>query len=163
MVMLLKSGAAAIALIALTAGISSAQTLKTVKDRGHLVCGVSQGLPGFSAADDKGQWNGLDVDLCRALAAAILNDATKVQFTPLSSEERFAPLQSKAIDVLSRDTTWTMGREAGLGVIFTTVNYYDGQGFMVRKVLNIESALELADKSICAQSGSTSELNLADY
>jgi general L-amino acid transport system substrate-binding protein len=158
-----KHGVAALALIAFTATTASAQTLKAVQDRGQLICGVSEGLPGFSAKSDKGEWSGLDVDFCRALAAAIFNDATKVQFVPLSAEGRFAALQSKKIDVLSRNSTWTMGRETGLGLIFAAVSYYDGQGFMVRKALKIESALELANKSICTKSGTTSELNLADY
>jgi general L-amino acid transport system substrate-binding protein len=161
--MMLKHGVAALALIAFTATAASAQTLKAVQDRGQLICGVSEGLPGFSAKDGKGAWTGLDVDFCRALAAAIFNDATKVQFVPLSAEERFAALQSKKIDVLSRNSTWTMGRETSLGLIFAAVSYYDGQGFMVRKGLKIESALELANKSICTKSGTTSELNLADY
>ena len=164
--MMLKHGVAALALIAFaatTATTASAQTLKTVQDRGHLNCGVSEGLPGFSAKDDKGQWSGLDVEFCRALAAAIFNDVTKVEFVPLSAEARFAALQSKKIDVLSRNSTWTMGRETSLNLVFAAVSYYDGQGFMVRKALKIESALELANKSICAKSGTTSELNLADY
>jgi general L-amino acid transport system substrate-binding protein len=161
--MMLKHGVAALALIAFAATTASAQTLKAVQDRGHLICGVSEGLPGFSAKDDKGQWSGLDVDYCRALAAAIFNDATKVEFVPLSAEARFGALQSKKIDVLSRNSTWTMGRETSLNLIFAAVSYYDGQGFMVRKALKIESALELANKSICTKSGTTSELNLADY
>jgi general L-amino acid transport system substrate-binding protein len=142
---------------------ASAQTLKTVRDRGHLICGVSQGLPGFSAQDEKGQWGGLDVDFCRALAAVVFNDPTKIEFVPLSADDRFAALQSKKIDVLSRNSTWTMGRETDLGVIFAAVAYYDGQGFMIHKALNIDSALQLADKQICVQSGTTTELNLADY
>ena len=161
--MTIKRGIAALAFVALSFNATSAQTLKTVKEHGHLDCGVSQGLPGFSATNDKGEWNGLDVDFCRALTAAIFNDTTKVQFVPLSSEERFSALQSKKVDVLSRNSTWTMGRETSLGLIFAAVTYYDGQGFMVRNALNIESALELAGKSICTKSGTTSELNLADY
>ena len=161
--MTIKRGIAALAFVALSFNASSAQTLKTVKEHGHLDCGVSEGLPGFSATNDKGEWSGLDVDFCRALAAAIFNDATKVQFAPLSSEDRFSALQSKKVDVLSRNSTWTMGRETSLGLIFAAVTYYDGQGFMVRNALNIELALELAGKSICAKSGTTSELNLADY
>src|SRR5215468_1276062 len=118
-------------LLLLTAASAQAQTLKTVKDRGAVNCGVSQGLYGFSIADDKGNWTGLDVDFCRALAAAIFNDAGKVKFVPLSAAERFAPLQSGAIDVLSRNSTWTISREAPLGLAFAAVTYYDGQGFMV--------------------------------
>lgn len=161
-----KSASATLLLIAaafIAASAASAQTLKTVGDRGHLICGVSQGLPGFSAKDDKGQWSGLDVDFCRALAAVIFNDPTRVEFAPLSADDRFVALRSKTIDVLSRNTTWTMGRETDLGVIFAAVAYYDGQGFMVGKALNIDSALQLADKVICVQSGTTTELNLADY
>lgn len=155
----------AVALAALVAMVSAAtaQTLKTVRDRGQLICGVSEGLPGFSAVDDKSQWSGLDVDLCRAIAAAIFNDPSKVQFVGLSAGNRFEALSSKRIDVLVRNSTWTMERDAGLGLIFAAVNYYDGQGFMVRKALKIDTALELTDKSICTQSGTTNELNLADY
>ncbi len=161
--MMIKRSVAALALMVFAATAASAQTLNTVRARGQLICGVSQGLPGFSIADGKGQWAGLDVDFCRALSAAIFNDVSKVQFVPLSADERFTALQSKKIDVLSRNSTWTMGREAELGLIFAAVNYYDGQGFMVRKALNINSALELADKKICTLSDTTTELNLADY
>ncbi len=149
--------------VAVATATASAQTLKDVEVRGRVTCGVSQGLPGFSEKDGKGQWAGLDVDFCQALAAAIFNDATKVEFVPLSAEDRFEALKAKKIDVLSRNSTWTMGRETRLGLIFAAVNYYDGQGFMVRKALNINSALALADKSICVKSGTTTELNLADY
>ena len=143
--------------------IAPAQTLKDIQARGNVTCGVSQGLPGFSEKNAKGQWAGLDVDFCRALAAAIFNDVTRVTFVPLSTEERFEALRAKKIDVLSRNSTWTMGRETRLGLIFAAVYYYDGQGFMVRKALKIDSALALADKSICVKSGTTTELNLADY
>ena len=139
-----------------------AQTLKKVKDRGALVCGVSQGLIGFSNPDDKGNWTGIDVDVCRAVAAAVLNDATKVKYTPLSSKDRFEPLKSGDIDMLSRNTTWTLSRDVAFGN-FTGVTYYDGQGFMVRKALKVNSALELNGASICTQTGTTTELNLADY
>jgi general L-amino acid transport system substrate-binding protein len=148
---------------ALASATASAQTLKAVKERGSLACGVSQGLYGFSAPDDKGNWSGFDVDLCRAIAAAIFNDAGKVKYVPLSATERFPALKSGAIDVLSRNTTWTMSREASLGVSFPAVTYYDGQGFLVRAALKAESALELGDKSICTQAGTTTELNLAEY
>ena len=151
------------AALAVVASAASAQTLNTVKQRGTLVCGVSQGLPGFSAPDDKGNWTGLDVDLCRAIAAAIFNDATKVKFSPLSAKDRFTALQSGEIDVLSRNTTWTLSRDASLGLNFPAVNYYDGQGFMVRKALKVNSALELNGASVCTQTGTTTELNLADY
>ncbi len=142
-------------------GQADAQTLKTVRDRGALICGVSQGLPGFSNPDDKGNWTGLDVDFCRAIAAAIFNDPSKVKFTPLSAKDRFEPLRSSEIDVLSRNTTWTSSRDALFN--FVGVVYYDGQGFMVRKALKVNSALELNGASVCAQSGTTTELNLADY
>jgi general L-amino acid transport system substrate-binding protein len=139
-----------------------AQTLKTVKDRGSLICGVSQGLPGFSNPDDKGNWTGFDVDFCRAIAAAVLNDASKVKFTPLSAKDRFEPLKTGEIDVLSRNTTWTLSRDVSYGN-FTAVTYYDGQGFMVRKALKVNSALELNGASVCTQTGTTTELNLADF
>ena len=153
--------------LAVAAGLSvqaaSAQTLKTVKDRGMLSCGVSQGLPGFSSPDDKGNWTGLDVDICRAIAAAIFNDATKIKFVPLSAKDRFTALQSGEIDVLSRNTTWTLSRDTTLGASFTGVTYYDGQGFMVKKSLKVNSALELNSASVCVQQGTTTEQNLADY
>src|SRR3954467_13597589 len=146
-----------------TAQAASAQTLKTVKDRGQLSCGVSQGLPGFSTPDDKGNWTGLDVDICRAIAAAVFNDATKIKFVPLSAKDRFTALQSGEIDVLSRNTTWTVSRDTSLGANFTGVTYYDGQGFMVKKSLKVNSALELNSASVCVQTGTTTEQNLADY
>jgi len=148
---------------AFSAQAASAQTLKTVKDRGQLSCGVSQGLPGFSAPDDKGNWAGLDVDICRAIAAAIFNDAAKVKFVPLSAKDRFTALQSGEIDVLSRNTTWTLSRDTSLGANFTGVTYYDGQGFLVKKSLKVNSALELNSASVCVQTGTTTEQNLADY
>src|SRR5437868_4402726 len=143
------------------AGSASARTLKTVKDRGTLICGVSQGLPGFSSPDDKGAWTGFDVDFCRALAAAIFNDPTKVRYSPLSARDRFEPLKNGQIDLLSRNTTWILSRDALYN--FAGVSYYDGQGFMVRKGLKVNSALELNGASVCTQSGTTTELNLADY
>jgi general L-amino acid transport system substrate-binding protein len=142
---------------------ASAQTLKTVTDRGALSCGVSQGLPGFSLPDDKGNWTGLDVDICRAIAAAIFNDSTKVKFVPLSAKDRFTALQSGEIDLLSRNTTWTLSRDTSLGANFTGVTYYDGQGFLVKKSLKVNSALELNSASVCVQTGTTNEQNLADY
>lgn len=142
---------------------AQAETLKTVKDRGMLACGVSQGLPGFSNPDDKGNWTGLDVDVCRAIAAAIFNDPTKVKYVPLSAKDRFTALQSGEIDVLSRNTTWTLSRDTSLGANFAGVTYYDGQGFMVKKALKVNSALELNSASVCVQTGTTTEQNLADY
>jgi general L-amino acid transport system substrate-binding protein len=144
-------------------GARAADTLQAVKDRGKLSCGVSQGLPGFSNPDDKGNWTGLDVDICRAIAAAIFNDATKIKFVPLSAKDRFTALQSGEIDVLSRNTTWTLSRDTSLGANFTGVTYYDGQGFLVKKSLKVNSALELNSASVCVQTGTTTEQNLADY
>jgi general L-amino acid transport system substrate-binding protein len=143
--------------------VSAQTTLKTVQQRGALVCGVSQGLPGFSSPNDSGVWTGLDVDLCRGIAAAIFNDASKVKYSPLSAKDRFTALQTGEIDVLSRNSTWTMLRDTQLGLNFAAVNYYDGQGFMVRKALKVNSALELNGASICTQTGTTTELNVADY
>jgi general L-amino acid transport system substrate-binding protein len=142
---------------------AGAQTLKAVKDRGQLVCGANGSLAGFGMPDRQGNWTGFDVDFCRAIAAAIFNDPTKVKFVPLTAANRFTALQSGEIDVLARNTTWTMSRDTSLGIDFAAVNYYDGQGFMVRKVLKVSSALELNDASVCVQQGTTTELNLADY
>src|SRR3954463_7652976 len=136
---------------------ASAQPLQAVQERGAVLSGVSQGLYGFSIADDKGNWSGFDVDLCRAIEAAIFNDAGKVKFVPLPATDRFAALKSGAVDVLSRNTTWTMSRESSLGLIFAGITYYDGQGFLVPAALNVESALELGDKSVCTQTGTTTE------
>jgi len=138
-------------------------TLQSVKDRGTLSCGVSQGLPGFSAPDDKGNWTGLDVDVCRAIAAAIFNDPSKVKFVPLSAKDRFTALQSGEIDVLSRNSTWTLSRDTSLGLNYTGITYYDGQGFLARKSLKVNSALELNGASICVQTGTTNEQNVSDY
>src|ERR1700750_2129338 len=160
----MKKIAALIALAFLVVAQSaSAQTLKTVKDRGILNCGANGTLAGFGLPDAQGNWTGLDVDLCRAIAAAIFNDVTKVKFVPLSAKDRFTALQSGEVDVLVRNTTWTSSRDSSLGLNFTGVNYYDGQGFMVRKALKVNSALELNGASICVQQGTTTELNLADY
>jgi general L-amino acid transport system substrate-binding protein len=142
---------------------ASSQTLKGVKDRGAVACGVSQGVIGFSAQSEDKIWSGMDVDFCRALAAAIFDDTSKVTFVPLSADERFQALQAKTIDVLSRNSTWTMGRETELGLLFAGVTFYDGQGFLVRHARNVSSALELAGSKICVQSGTTTELNLRDY
>jgi general L-amino acid transport system substrate-binding protein len=154
----------AIAALCLCTPISAgAQTLKKVIDRGALICGVTQGLPGFSNPDDKGTWTGFDVDFCRALASAIFNDPTKVRFSPLSAKDRFTALQSGEIDILSRVTTWTLSRDVSMGLNFAAVTYYDGQGFLIRKSLKVNSALELNGASICTQTGTTSELNLSDF
>jgi general L-amino acid transport system substrate-binding protein len=142
---------------------AGAATLDTVKSKGMLTCGVSQGLAGFSLTDDKGNYTGLDVDFCRAMAAAIFGDGNKVKFIALNAKDRFTALQSGEIDVLSRNTTWTSSREAAQGLLFGPPNYYDGQGFLVRKKLGVSSAKELNGASICVQQGTTTELNLADY
>src|SRR5208283_1317064 len=142
---------------------ASAQTLKAVTDRGILNCGSNGTLAGFGLPDAQGNWSGLDVDVCRAVAAAIFNDANKVKFVPLSAKDRFTALQSGEVDVLARNTTWTSSRDSSLGLNFTGVDYYDGQGFMVRKSLKVNSALELGDASVCVQQGTTTELNLADF
>ncbi len=142
---------------------ASASTLDDVKAKGFVQCGVSQGLPGFSNPDDKGNWTGLDVDYCRALSAAIFGKTDAVKFSPLSAKERFTALQSGEIDVLSRNTTWTFTRDVALGLDFAGVDYYDGQGFMVRKDLGVKSALELNGAAICTNTGTTTELNVADY
>ncbi len=153
-------GAAALAAVS---SVASAATLDDVKAKGFVQCGVSQGLPGFSNPDSSGNWSGLDVDLCKAVAAAIFGDAEKAKYTPLSAKERFTALQSGEIDMLSRNTTWTMSRDTQLGLDFSVVNYYDGQGFMVRKEMNITSALQLSGASVCTNTGTTTELNVADY
>jgi general L-amino acid transport system substrate-binding protein len=138
-------------------------TFDAVKSKGFVQCGVSTGLPGFSSVDVQGNWSGLDVDVCRAVAAAVFGDAGKIKYTPLTAKERFTALQSGEVDLLSRNTTWTLSRDAGLGVNFTGVSYYDGQGFMVKKDLGVSDAKELDGASICIQSGTTTELNLADW
>ncbi|AXS42620.1 amino acid ABC transporter substrate-binding protein [Breoghania sp. L-A4] len=142
---------------------ASAATLDDVKSKGFIQCGVSQGLPGFSAQDDKGAWNGIDVDYCRAMAAAVFGDAEAVKYTPLSAKERFTAISSGEVDILSRNTTWTMTRDTQLGLNFAGVTYYDGQGFMVRKSLGVSSALELSGASVCTNTGTTTELNVTDY
>lgn len=140
-----------------------ADTLDDVKAKGFVQCGVSQGLPGFSSQDDAGEWLGLDVDVCRAVAAAIFGDPAAVKFTPLSSKERFTALSGGEIDMLSRNTTWTMRRDSQLGIVFTGVSYYDGQGFLVPADLGVASALELDGARVCIETGTTTELNVTDY
>ncbi len=139
------------------------QTLDTVLKRGVLHCGVSDGLPGFSYTDASGNYVGIDADFCRAVAAALFGDAKKVKFTPLTAKERFTALQSGEIDVLSRNSTWTISRDVGMGMSFTGVTYYDGQGFLVNKKLGVKSARELDGATVCMQAGSTTEMNLSDY
>ncbi|MDX1487902.1 MAG: amino acid ABC transporter substrate-binding protein [Acidiferrobacterales bacterium] len=144
-------------------GAAQAGTLDDVKRKGFIQCGVSQGLPGFSNPDEKGNWTGIDVDVCRAVAAAVFGDADKVKYTPLSAKERFTALQSGEVDMLSRNTTWTLVRDTALGLNFAGVNYYDGQGFMVPKKLGVKSAKELNGASVCVNIGTTTELNMADF
>jgi general L-amino acid transport system substrate-binding protein len=151
---------------AVAASAASAQapaTLAQVKQRNILNCGSNTGLAGFGVPDAQGNWQGLDVEYCRAVAAAIFNDPAKVKFIPLSAKDRFTALQSGEVDLLVRNSTWTMTRDTSLGILFTGVNYYDGQGFMVRKKLAVNSALQLSGASVCTQQGTTTELNLADY
>jgi general L-amino acid transport system substrate-binding protein len=138
-------------------------TLDAVQKKGFVQCGISDGLPGFSFADAKGQFQGIDVDVCRAVAAAVFGDATKVKYSPLTAKERFTALQSGEVDVLSRNTTWTSSRDAAMGLNFTGVTYYDGQGFLVNKELGVSSAKELDGATVCIQAGTTTELNLSDY
>ena len=155
--------AAALAATGLAAGaVHADETLDAVKDKGFIQCGVSQGLPGFSNPDDQGNWTGLDVDYCRAMAAAVFGDAEAVKFTPLSAKVRFTALTSGEIDVLSRNTTWTMSRDTDFGE-FVGVTYYDGQGFLVPKGLEVSSATELSGAAVCTNTGTTTELNVADY
>jgi general L-amino acid transport system substrate-binding protein len=153
--------------IVLLAGMSTAasagEVLDKVKAAGKVTCGVNTGLAGFAAPNDQGVWAGLDIDLCRAVAAAVFGDATKVEYKPLNAEQRFTALQSGEVDMLSRNSTWTLSRDSQLGLDFVTVNYYDGQGFMVRKDLGVASAKELKGATVCVQEGTTTEKNLGDF
>ncbi|HET9070148.1 MAG TPA: transporter substrate-binding domain-containing protein, partial [Amaricoccus sp.] len=149
--------------LALAAGAASGATLDDVKARGTLKCGVNSGLAGFAAPDATGQWEGFDIAVCRALAAAVLGDPAKVEFTPTTTETRFTALASGEVDVLSRNSTWTFSRDVDLKFTFAGVNYYDGQGFMVSKDLGVTSATELDGATVCIQTGTTTELNLADF
>jgi general L-amino acid transport system substrate-binding protein len=149
--------------ILLVPAAAPAQTLEKIKARGSVACGVNPSLLGFSSRDPQGNWSGFDIDLCRALAAAIFNDPGKVMFTPLGTAERLQALAADKVDVLSRNTTWTFSREASLKLNFAAVTYYDGQGFLVRRAKSATSALELDGASVCVQKGTTSELNFADY
>src|SRR5215470_12159016 len=139
------------------------QTLKRTLRRDAVLCGVNTGLPGFSSADEKGKWSGFDVDFCRAIAAAIFDDPSKVKFVPLDANERFTELQKRKVDVLSRNSTWNLSREVNYSLHFAAVSYYDGQGFMVHRSRNVDSGLELDEAKVCVQSGTTTELNLTDY
>ena len=160
-----KITAATAALCILGAGVAHAQgTLDAVQKKGFVQCGVNGGaVAGFSAPDSKGVWKGIDVDLCRAIAAAVFGDANKVRYTPLTAQQRFTALQSGEVDVLSRNTTWTITRDTSLGLNFVGVNFYDGQGFMVPRKLNVKSAKQLNGATVCVQPGTTTELNLSDY
>jgi general L-amino acid transport system substrate-binding protein len=159
----LLSITAALSAIAIFSFSANAGTLENVKKKGVLTCGVSTGLAGFSNPDKNKKWAGLDSDFCKAVAAAVLGDANKVKFVPLTAKERFTALQSGEIDILSRNTTWTHTRDTSLGLNFAGVTYYDGQGFMVTKKLGVKSAKELSGAAVCLQAGTTTELNLADY
>ncbi|TYO88277.1 amino acid ABC transporter substrate-binding protein [Oceanicella actignis] len=153
----------AVAAIGLAAGAASANTLEDVKAKGHLQCGVATGVPGFAFTDADGEWQGFDVAVCRAVAAAIFGDPKAVKFTPTTGKTRFTALASGEVDMLARNTTWTFSRDTDLGFDFVGVNYYDGQGFMVRKDLGVTSAKELDGATVCIQTGTTTELNLADF
>jgi general L-amino acid transport system substrate-binding protein len=156
--------AVASATVLFSGPVLAGKDLDAVKARGKLICGVAAGgLAGFMLADSQGRWTGIDVDVCRAVAAVILGDAEKVSFTPVSGQQRFTALQSGEVDLLSNNTTWTLGRDTALGLDFTGVTYYDGQGFMVNKKLGVKSARELNGATVCVPSGSTTELNVADY
>ncbi|MGH8733965.1 MAG: amino acid ABC transporter substrate-binding protein, partial [Burkholderiales bacterium] len=153
----------AVAIIATPAFAQQQSTLDSVRAKGHVQCGVNTGVAGFSAPDSKGVWKGIDVDLCRAVAAAVFGDSSKVRYTPLTAQQRFTALQSGEVDILARNTTWTITRDTSLGLNFVGVNYYDGQGFMVHRKLNVKSAKQLNGATVCVQPGTTNELNLADY
>ena len=154
-----------VAAVALSGGssVASADMLDTIRSRGHLICGASQGVTGFSAPDAAGKWHGFDTDICRALGAVLFNDQEKVVYLPLSSKDRLTALQTGEIDILSRTTTWTLSRNSNQGLAFTAINYYDGQGFVVHKKLGIKSVAELGGASVCVPQGTTTELNLSDY
>ena len=160
-----STAAAVAALAVFGAGAAQAQsTLEAVQKKGFVQCGVNGGaVAGFSAPDSQGVWKGLDVDLCRAVAAAVFGDANKVRYTGLTAQQRFTALQSGEVDILSRNTTWTITRDTSLGLNFVGVNYYDGQGFMVPKKLKVKSARQLNGATICVQPGTTTELNLTDF
>jgi general L-amino acid transport system substrate-binding protein len=160
----LKTLVAGVALlVGMSTAAHAASTLESVKAAGKVKCGVNTGLAGFAAPNDQGVWAGLDIDLCRAVAAAVLGDATKVEYKPLNAEQRFTALQSGEVDLLARNSTWTLSRDSQLGLDFVAVNYYDGQGFMVRKDLGVTSAKELKGATVCVQEGTTTEKNLGDF
>ncbi len=157
------ASAVLLSLAAIAAPVHAGKTLDAVKARGQLVCGVSSGVAGFSQADSSGQWSGLDVDICRAIAASLLGDANKVKWVPLVAQQRFAALQSGEVDILSRNTSWTLTRDASLGLSFTGTTYYDGQAFMVPAKSKVKSAKQLKNATVCVQSGTTTEKNLSEF
>ncbi|MEY4001268.1 MAG: hypothetical protein RI968_386 [Pseudomonadota bacterium] len=159
----LKLAGAAIALGLMVSPAMASKTLEAIKKKGEVSCGVNSGLGGFGIADSSGKWTGFDVDFCRAVAAAALGDANKVRYVPLSAAQRFTALQSGEIDLLSRNTTWTMSRDTQLGTTFGVTTFYDGQGFLIPKKLKVKSAKQLKGATVCVQSGTTTEKNLADY
>jgi general L-amino acid transport system substrate-binding protein len=163
MTRLFAIAAAALAIVAVASEAVAGATVQAVEGRGELVCGVANDLHGFSAPDSKGQWSGLDVDVCRAVATAVFADASKVRYVPLTAQARLTALQTGEIDLLARNTTYTLTRDTSAGLNFTVINYYDGQGFLVAKSLGAKSALELSGATVCVQTGTTNELNLADY
>ncbi len=159
----LAAGVAAVTLAGVATAAYAGKELDAIKARGQLICGVSTGVAGFASADSQGKWTGIDVDVCRAVAAALFGDADKVKYVPTTAQQRFTALQSGEVDLLARTTTYTLTRDTALGFDFTGVNYYDGQGFMVNKKLGVKSAKELNGATVCVQPGTTTELNLADY
>ena len=160
---ILAASAAMAAFICWTATASADSTLDVVKKRGQIICGVNTGLGGFSLPDSQGKWSGLDIDMCNAVAAAVLGDATKAKYVPLSAQQRFLALQSGEIDMLVRNSTITLERDAGLGLQYAGINFYDGQGFMVGKKLNVKSLAELGGATICVAQGTTHEFNMASF
>src|SRR6478735_1667556 len=152
-----------VAIAAIVYEFYDTRTLKRTVRRGEVLCGVNAGLPGFSIPDDKGNWTGFDVDFCRAVAAAIFDDPKKIKFVPLDASERFKELQSRKVDILSRNSTWSMSRETSYDLYFPAIAYYDGQGFMVPRSRNVDSGLALDGSKVCVQAATTTELNLADY
>lgn len=154
---------AATALLGVTAAAQAGATLDAITQKGFIQCGVSDGLPGFGVPNAQGKMTGIDVDVCHAVAAALFGDASKVKFSQLTAKERFTALQSGEIDLISRNTTWTSSRDAGMGLVFTGVTYYDGIGFLVNNKLGVSSAKELGGATICIQAGTTTELNVSDY
>src|SRR5450755_1477776 len=157
------AAAAGLAALFISTGAMAGKDLDTIKARGALICGIGQGTAGFMLQDSQGKWIGLDVDVCRAVSAAIFGDAEKVKYVPLTAQQRFTAVQSGEVDILSNNTTATLQRDTALGLDFTAVTYYDGQGFLVNKKLGVKSAKELNGATVCVAPGTTTELNLADY